>query len=102
MKIKCQRTNEEIRDGLPGHGRQEVTCRFGRPERVMLACGCHLPLTWLPTLERLAVLENVPAPKPGQQKISWAEIEKLMIRLQKLQDEGKVAVQCQFTTKSET
>jgi hypothetical protein len=99
MKIKCQRTSEEIRDGVPGHGHQEVMFRFGRPERVMLACGCHLPLTWLPTLERLAALENVPPPKPRQQ--SFGEVIAMLARLQELQDEGKVVVRCQSTTKTE-
>ena len=100
LKIKCQRTNEEIRDGVPGHGHQEVTCRFGKPERVLLTCGCHLPLTWLPTLERLAVLENVPPPKPRQR--SFGEVTAMLARLQELQNTRKVATQCQSTTKTET
>jgi hypothetical protein len=93
MLVKCQRTNEEIRDGLPGHGHQEVLCRFGRPERVMLECGCHLPLAWLPTLERLAVLENVPPPNIRTRIGTFKDMESTLKRLQELQAEGSIAVQ---------
>ena len=48
--IRCQQQNIfKIRDGIAGHGRQEVVsvCRG----RVRLACGCSLPLNWLPRIE---------------------------------------------------
>jgi len=89
MKIKCQRSNEEIRDGLPGHGHQEVVCRFGNPERVLLECGCHFLLAWLPTLERLAVLENVPPANIRTRIGKFKDRAAMLKRLQELQDEGK-------------
>ena len=55
--INCQQQDIfKIRDGIPGHGPQEVVnvCRG----RVRLACGCSLPLTWLPRVEREAALSE--------------------------------------------
>jgi hypothetical protein len=60
MIIKCQQQCiMKIRDGVPGHGPQEVLGRYKRStsgERVALACGCSLPTSWLPKTERNAVL----------------------------------------------
>ena len=61
MIVKCQQQCIlKIRDGVPGHGPQEVLRRYkgqGDKDRVALACGCSLPVSWLPKTERDAVLE---------------------------------------------
>ena len=55
--VKCQQQNIfKLRDGIPGHGPQEV--RHVAHGRVYLACGCSIPLTWLPRVEREAVLQG--------------------------------------------
>lgn len=63
-KVECQQQNIfKIRDGIPGHGPQRVVARFHPTnERVQLECGCSLPLSWLPNLERDDVLQNVKPP----------------------------------------
>lgn len=56
MIVKCQQQNIlKIRDGIPGHGPQKVLRRFkswNSQERVALACGCSIPIAWLPKIER--------------------------------------------------
>jgi hypothetical protein len=54
--VDCQQQDIfSIRDGVAGHGPQRVTGISGG--RVILACGCTLPISWLPSWERAAVLE---------------------------------------------
>jgi hypothetical protein len=60
MVVKCQQQCIfKIRDKIPGHGPQKVQRKFrhhsGR-EYVRLACGCTLPVTWLPTSERVGLI----------------------------------------------
>jgi hypothetical protein len=63
--VKCQQQDIfKIRDGIPGHGNQKALLRFkrhshGNGERVLLGCGCDFPVTWLPTGEQTAVLQDV-------------------------------------------
>ena len=57
MIIECQQQDIfKIRDKIPGHGPQKVKRRY-RPiwqgsEHVFLACGCSLPIPWLPLKEQ--------------------------------------------------
>lgn len=65
MVVDCQQQNIlKIRDRIPGHGPQIAKCRYhplhNGSECVLLACGCVLPVPWLPERERQAVLQNVP------------------------------------------
>jgi hypothetical protein len=54
--VECQQQDIfKIRDGMPGHGPQKVTGFF--VGRVILACGCTLPVSWLASWEQSAVLE---------------------------------------------
>jgi hypothetical protein len=54
--IGCQQQDIfKIRDGVPGHGPQKVTA-IDRG-RVILECGCSLPISWLASWEQSAVLE---------------------------------------------
>lgn len=60
MTIKCQQQDiHKIRDGIPGHGRQEIVevVRPGEyePAYVHLRCGCSIPLAWLPRVEQTLV-----------------------------------------------
>lgn len=63
--INCQQQDIlKIKDGIPSHGPQIAKFRY-RPlhsgfEYVRLACGCALPISWLPLRERQDVLQNVP------------------------------------------
>lgn len=55
MQIPCQQQDSfKIRDGVPGHGLQNVQgqTRHGDKRWVDLACGCALPVSYLPTHER--------------------------------------------------
>ena len=63
--INCQQRDIlKIRDRIPGHGLQETRVRYrplhGGSEYVLLACGCALPIPWLPRKEQQAVLQSVP------------------------------------------
>lgn len=55
LKIKCQQQDSyKIRDGIPGHGMQDVVDideAFGK-KYILLGCGCSLPLSYLPGRER--------------------------------------------------
>lgn len=52
MIVNCQQKDIfKIKDGIPGHGPQITLFRF-LSDRVQLACGCSLPISWLPTAER--------------------------------------------------
>ncbi len=60
LKIECQQQNiMKIRDGIPGHGQQEVRRKhhpiFSGSIRVLLACGCSLPIPWLSGVEQQTV-----------------------------------------------
>jgi len=65
MIVECQQQDTfKIRDKIPGHGPQKV-CRRSLgvgSERVLLECGCSLPLTWLTGAEREGVLREIPKP----------------------------------------
>lgn len=64
MFIKCQQQDIlKIRDRIPGHGRQVVLYRlqhYSGSERVQLVCGCSLPMSWLPEIEREVASSVVP------------------------------------------
>jgi len=62
MKIKCQQHNIlKIKDKIPGHGTQEARLLARYPGRVFLACGCNLPISWLPKHERERIkYEHIP------------------------------------------
>lgn len=58
-----QRNILKIRDKIPGHGPQEAKCLY-RPLHngsihIMLACGCSVPIWWLPLEEQHTILRNV-------------------------------------------
>lgn len=60
MIVECQQRNIfKIRDKIPGHGPREVICRYqplyNGSEHVLLACGCSIPIPWLPLTEQQAV-----------------------------------------------
>jgi len=56
MIIECQQQNIlKIGNKIPGHGPQEVRYRwrpFSFSERVLLGCGCSIPIPWLPLKEQ--------------------------------------------------
>jgi len=55
--IDCQQHNIQFtREGVPGHGPQAVVDFQMEPLAVIMACGCALPLDWLPRWERAAAL----------------------------------------------
>lgn len=63
-KVECQQNIFKIRDGIPGHGPQEALLRFKRcshsnGERILLGCGCDIPITWLTKKEQTTVLQGV-------------------------------------------
>lgn len=61
MKVVCQQQDIlKIRDGIPGHGIQKVR-HVCRKKDVYLACGCHLPFSWLPKKEQHDVQTRRPS-----------------------------------------
>jgi hypothetical protein len=57
MIVKCQQQCIfKIRDGIPGHGPQKVLGQYRSvwgSMCVALACGCSIPIMWLPKVERV-------------------------------------------------
>ncbi len=66
--VTCQQQNIfKIRDRISGHGPQPVLFYYrplySGPKHVKLACGCSLPVPWLPKKEQRLLRRDYDCPR---------------------------------------